>query len=101
MFGDLEDLMSLYYKLLIAITSAGQSAADRQHGAEEARRRGGITGLATPEGLLADSVEYREWHSQRERYRQSFREFFRNWDILLCPSMALPAFKHPDISVPN
>jgi amidase len=101
MFGNLEDLMSLYYRLLIAIVSAGQSAESRQRDAEEARLRGSLTDIATANGLTADSVAYREWHAQREQYRESFRRFFREWDILLCPSMALPAFEHPDISVPN
>jgi amidase len=101
LFGDLEELMGLYYRLLTAIVSAGQSADDRQRDAAEARRRGDLIGLAIAEGLTADSVEYREWHLERERYRESYREFFREWDILVCPSMPAPAFEHPDINIPN
>ena len=101
MFGDLKDLFGLNYRLLFAITSAGQSREERERDAEEARKRGGLTGVATAEGLTADSVEYRAWYSRREQYRQAYRDFFREWDILLCPSMNVLPFEHPDYTVPN
>jgi amidase len=40
---------------------------------------------------------HRDWlrfHNGRERLRQAWRAFFDEWDILICPQMATPAFAH-------
>ena len=45
----------------------------------------------------ATSLRHREWlvrHEERERYRARWADFFRNYDILLCPPMSLPAIHH-------
>lgn len=101
LFGDAEDLMGLYYRLLFVSIGAGLPADARQRLATEARQRGTLTGIAAADGFTADAVQYREWFLRREQYRESYRQFFQDWDILLCPSMPSPAFEHPDISVPN
>ena len=33
-------------------------------------------------------------NGRRERLRYAWREFFEDWDILVCPQMATPAFPH-------
>ena len=36
------------------------------------------------------------WLSRREGIRQSYRDFFRDWDVLLAPITIVPAFPHTD-----
>lgn len=65
--------------------------------------------IAYAEGLDADDMSdgaavarasvmrHRDWirhNFRRERLRQAWDAFFEDWDILLCPQMALPAFAH-------
>ena len=33
-------------------------------------------------------------NEERERYRARWADFFRDYDILLCPAMSLPAIRH-------
>jgi amidase len=40
--------------------------------------------------------EFIEWMDRRERYREAYRAFFRDWDILLCPTTTMSAFEHDD-----
>jgi len=45
----------------------------------------------------AMAAEHRDWlraNNVREKLRYHWREFFSQWDILLCPQMATAAFKH-------
>lgn len=45
----------------------------------------------------AYTVRHRDWISvneRRERYRARWAEFFRDFDVLLCPVMSVPAIAH-------
>ncbi len=45
----------------------------------------------------ASVIPHREWirsNTQREKLRLAWSAFFEDWDILLCPQMATPAFPH-------
>lgn len=45
----------------------------------------------------AYTIRHHGWlamHEERERYRVRWGDFFRNYDILLCPPMSLPAIRH-------
>ena len=61
---------------------------------------GGEQVPADAPGLLAASARayaarHRDWlrtHERRERIRARWREFFRDFDVLLCPVMLTPAF---------
>jgi amidase len=47
--------------------------------------------------LHANTMPIREWHAwheKREQMRQKWAEFFRDWDLLLCPTAATAAFPH-------
>jgi amidase len=47
--------------------------------------------------LRAMVLDHRGWlqaNNQRERLRYQWRGFFNDWDILICPQMATPAFPH-------
>ncbi len=38
--------------------------------------------------------EWHEWHEKREAIRHAWVRFFRDWDLLLCPTAATAAFEH-------
>ena len=45
----------------------------------------------------ATVLPHRDWiraNTQREKLRAAWDAFFDDWDILLCPQMATPAFPH-------
>ncbi len=45
----------------------------------------------------ASVMSHRTWirtNTQREKLRRSWSDFFDDWDILICPQMATPAFPH-------
>jgi amidase len=45
----------------------------------------------------AVTIRHREWlarHEERERYRARWADFFRDYDILLCPPMSVAAIHH-------
>jgi amidase len=47
--------------------------------------------------IRASVIPHREWirhNTQREKLRLAWNAFFEDWDILLCPQMATPAFPH-------
>ena len=47
--------------------------------------------------LRANTMPVREWHAwheKREQIRHAWAEFFRDWDLLLCPAAATAAFPH-------
>jgi amidase len=47
--------------------------------------------------MHANTMPIREWHlwnEKREQIRRVWAEFFREWDLLLCPTAATPAFPH-------
>ena len=47
--------------------------------------------------IHANTMPMREWHAwneKRERIRCAWAEFFREWDLLLCPTAATAAFAH-------
>jgi amidase len=51
------------------------------------------------EALTARSIvlSHRQWirsNTQREKLRRAWAAFFEEWDILICPQMATPAFPH-------
>ena len=47
--------------------------------------------------LRAKVMSHREWirtNYKREKLRRAWEEFFKDWDILVCPQMATSAFPH-------
>lgn len=42
-------------------------------------------------------MQHRHWiraNAEREQLRNAWTDFFKDWDILICPQMATPAFPH-------
>lgn len=47
--------------------------------------------------LRSFNISYREWlaaNEQRHKLRWLWHDFFKDWDVLLCPAAAGPAFPH-------
>jgi amidase len=93
-FGDQRAHHQLYRSLLSAMTSARETAEGRQksiaywkQGDDEFAR----ASLRGHEGAPSDFVL---WGAQREGYRQAWRAFFRDWDVLLAPAINVLAYPH-------
>lgn len=87
----------LYIQLLRAATSARLPEADlelqRRIAAEAASDDHGYV----PMVARAVTQSHRNWlraHERRTHLRQAWAEFFRDWDLLLCPTAASTAFPH-------
>jgi amidase len=97
--NDYRDYYRLCRMVMCALVSARWPAERRREVAEDRRRRGSLTHLADALGFAASAGDYLLWHEQRENYRQAYREFFRNFDILLTPMSLVPPFEHPTLPV--
>src|SRR5262249_59299196 len=56
---------------------------------------------ALQRGIESGAPDFIVWAAQRERYRSAWREFFREWDVLLAPALFVPAYPHWDRPFPN
>jgi amidase len=45
--------------------------------------------------------DWLRYNNRRESLRMAWRDFFQDWDILLCPQTATPAFKHDHRPIPE
>jgi amidase len=52
-------------------------------------------------GLAGAPGDFVLWGGQREMYRQAWRAFFRDWDVLLAPAMNVLAYPHIERSWPT
>ncbi|MEV4211206.1 amidase family protein [Micromonospora sp. NPDC049662] len=93
--GDLREHHLTFLKILYAITAHG-STEERVEAAARLRDRGTDEAAAQAEALLAPASVYIKWCDDRETIRQSFRHFFRHWDVLLTPAHCVNAFPHDE-----
>ena len=98
-FGDLRSHHRLYSSILSMLT-APPNAEHRRRLAANMRATGEEFAIAGAIGLEASAAEYIGWLSERERFRQSYRDFFRDWDVLLAPITIVPPFPHTDAPWP-
>lgn len=94
---DMTESHRLYIHLLRAATSARMSEPDVAHQAAVAAAAD--PGAADYVSLVARAVTqpHRHWllaHGRRTHLRHAWAEFFRDWDVLLCPTAASTAFAH-------
>lgn len=93
---DLHDAHRTFIHLLRGATSSalGQAQFEKQRkAAARARGKDGYQAWM----LHANTMPVREWHhwnEKREWIRLKWAEFFREWDLLLCPAAATAAFEH-------
>lgn len=94
-FGDFRDYFTTYLGILMAMSAPPDPAA-REARANDLRSVGDPFLAAMADGLTASAMDYFIWFSRREEYRQAFRAFFRDWDILITPVTMVNAFPHSD-----
>ncbi len=93
----LEQAFALYRRLMVPITAAvmrdSEFAAINKHADSLAPDASG----EMSQFLREVGVRHRDWillHEQRERQRASWADFFRRFDVLLCPVAPVPAVRH-------
>lgn len=100
-FGDCKAHHTLYRALLAAITGARNPESERQRLAALHEALDDEFAEAHRRGLLASVGDYYTWYAQRDAYREAYRAFFKQWDILLAPITLIPAFPHVDMPWPR
>src|SRR5262249_35905302 len=45
-------------------------------------------------GYAASACDYFAWFEEREAYRATYRDFFKDWDVLIAPANIVSAFRH-------
>jgi amidase len=93
----LEQAVDLYRRMMIPITAAVMD--DAEFGAVNRQAGAGFpAGSDEMARFLRDiSVRHRDWlllHEERERMRAVWADFFRRFDVLLCPTAPVPALRH-------
>ena len=97
-FNDMRAHYALYVSMLTAFASGRLSRDERQRRAEQAKTRDeGGWGEARVAALTAGVGDWVGMHAQRELYRAAYREFFREWDVLVAPITLRTAFPHVDM----
>jgi amidase len=99
-FGDWKKYHKLYLSILQTIMSLEMSLEQRQQIADAYRTSSDEFDEASAKGYLASAGEYITWLEEREIYRQTYRQFFKDWDVLLSPITIVPAFTHTDLPFP-
>ncbi len=99
-FGDHRAHHQLYRSLLAAMTSARDTPEGREKrivfwktGTDEFSR-------AHLRGLTGAPGDLVVWGAQREGFRQAWRAFFQDWDVLLAPAINVLAYPHVERAWP-
>jgi amidase len=101
---DMARAHATYIKLLNSIMGA---AAGGEAYAQFRQLAAGLDPADTSEAattLRALVLDHRDWlraNNYREQLRYQWHEFFDDWDILICPQMATPAFPHDHTPMPD
>ena len=99
-FGDLTNHHRVYSSILGLMTSSG-STEERRHLASNMRATGDEFQIAMANGIEATGAKFMGWLYEREQLRASYRNFFRDWDVLIAPITIVPAFPHTDAPWPR
>jgi amidase len=87
----------LYIQLLRAATSGRQTDEDFAKNADIARRLPPGDERYYARMVRANTLSHRDWlaaSEARHRMRWKWAEFFRDWDLLICPAASSAAFPH-------
>ena len=99
LFGDLRRHHQLYISMLTGLYTTGSTEEERKisiefnemaHGSEDDFEE------AAEQGVNANPYEISVLLNEREKFRQSYAEFFKDWDVLLAPNHLGPAFLHDE-----
>ena len=94
---DLDRGHSTYLTLLNSIMGAAmpdEQRAEMQAVVDAADPTDASTEVAMARGVVASHRTWLAANNEREGYRYAWRDFFDDWDILICPQTATPAFPH-------
>ena len=83
-----------YRTLLTAITTQARSREEREAESAQLADHDEPFARAMSAGLTLDAAGLFQLFNRRERARATWREFFTEWDILVCPSALDAAFPH-------
>jgi amidase len=83
-----------YGMLLTAITTQAQSREEREAESARLADHDEPFARAMSAGLTLDAPGLYQLLNRRERARVTWREFFTDWDILVCPAALDAAFPH-------
>ena len=92
---DPEEAHRVYLALLRAATSARQSPHHVLLWEELSQKRPKEDMSYEAQAARANVMRHKEWlgwSNRRHQMRLAWAEFFRQWDVLLCPTAATPAF---------
>jgi len=92
--GDHREQHALYRSLLSAVTSARVDEETRAKRAAMYQRFDDEFSRAHLRGLEGRPGDYIAWNGRREQFRAGWRAFFRDWDVLLAPSINVLAYPH-------
>ena len=99
---DLRESAKLYMKLLLAALAERWPADTYADAQATAKAVSSDDHSLVAERSRGAVLSHREWaaaDTARIKLRQQWRALFREWDVVLCPSMPTPAFPH-DHSTP-
>lgn len=86
------------FRRMMAVMVSSRWPAERQAEVAARKRASGERFQAEEaRGLEATSGDYLIWHEQRETLRAAWRDFFRDFDLLLTPATLGPAFEHTEV----
>ena len=91
---DHETYLTDYLALLTVITSQGQRRAEREATAARMIESGDPVLTAQAAAMTLDAHEFLSLLNRREAVRQAWRDFFIDWDVVICPTALDAAFPH-------
>jgi len=97
---DTNELARVYIHLLRAATSGRQTAEEFERNAAAARGLGAGDESYYARMLRGSTSSHRDWiaHNEtRHKMRHKWAEFFKEYDLLLCPAAASAAFPHDHV----
>ena len=92
---DPDEAHRVYIATLRAATAARQLPEHVELWQRLAKERPATDMSYEAQAARANTMSHREWlgwSNRRHQMRLAWAEFFRNWDVLLCPTAATPAF---------
>jgi amidase len=99
--GDHRAHHQLYRSLLAAMTSARETPEGRRRKIAMSRQDPDDFASSDLQGLEGAPGDFVVWGAQREGYRQAWRAFFRDWDVLLAPAINVLAYPHVERAWPR
>ncbi len=85
-----------YLRLLSVMVTLGLPREEREIQAAKLRETGDPLDLAEADGFDMDAADFFMLTARREHTRVAWRDFFRDWDVVLAPMTLDVAFPHQD-----